>query len=74
MLDHPPVLGRHGRRHPAGLDVDDAHRAAAPLERPLGDLVAGEDGSAAPVAIPACRVGGVGDWLEESAVPSLEWG
>ena len=45
LLDRPPVLGLYERHNPAGLDVDDRHRAAALREQSLGDPDAAQDGA-----------------------------
>jgi hypothetical protein len=45
LLDRPPVLELYERHDPAGLDVDDRHRAAALPEQSLGDPDAAQDGA-----------------------------
>jgi hypothetical protein len=45
LLDRPPVLELYERHNPAGLDVDDRHRAAALPEQSLGDPDAAQDGA-----------------------------
>ena len=48
LLDRPPVLELYERHNPAGLDVNDRHRAAALLEQSLGDPDAAQDGALPP--------------------------